>query len=338
MKSWINLLKHNPVKPLLDSDNQAIIYYAKRDLSEEKTPPLLTIWNLETPKKLLKKQQASGFWQSKSANRNKAPAMNYDLFETFKYFSQLIEMYEFNATHESIRKAAEYIFSCQTEEGDIRGIIGEQYAPYYTGLLMSLLIKAGYANDARIKNGFKWLLKMRQHDGGWIIGSPGCFGEYSKDELSKLTTHFVGTKKDFDFSKPFTHSGTGMIIRAFAYHPEHRKSEAALKAAGLLKQQFFKKDNSTSYQDPDNWVNFKYPFFWTDLISALDSLSLMGISTDDVYIKNALKWLIDNQLETGLWDNSYSKIHSNIKNEKTYQIQLWVSLAICRIFKRFYSG
>ncbi|MCG8569254.1 MAG: hypothetical protein MJB14_03865, partial [Spirochaetes bacterium] len=57
---------------------------------------------------------------------------------------------------------------------------------------------------------------------------------------------------------------------------------------------------------------------------------------DDVYIKKALKWLIDNQLETGLWDNSYSKIHSNTKNEKTYQVQLWISLAIGRIFKRFY--
>ncbi|MCG8570809.1 MAG: hypothetical protein MJB14_11780, partial [Spirochaetes bacterium] len=153
MKSWTSLLKYNPIKPLLDSDNQAIIYYAKRDLLEEQTPAILTIWNLETPRKLLKKQEPSGFWRSKSANRQKAPAVNYDLFETFKYFSQLIEMYELNSTHESIRKAAEYIFSCQTAEGDIRGIIGEQYAPYYTGLIMSLLIKAGYANDARIKNG-----------------------------------------------------------------------------------------------------------------------------------------------------------------------------------------
>ena len=337
MKSWTSLLKYNPIKPLLDSNNQAIVYYAKRDLLEEQTPSILTIWNLETSRKLLRKQESSGFWRSKSANRQKAPAVNYDLFETFKYFSQLIEMYEFNSTHESIRKATEYIFSCQTEEGDIRGIIGEQYAPYYTGLIMSLLIKAGYANDARIKKGFEWLLQVRQDDGGWIIGSPGCFGQYSKDELTKLTTHFVGTKKDFDYSQPFTHSGTGMIIRAFAYHPEYRKSDSALKAASLLKQQFFRKDNSSSYQDPNHWVNFKYPFFWTDLISALDSLSLIGVSRDDVYIKKALKWLVDNQLETGLWNNSYSKIHSNNKNEKTYQIQLWISLVICRIFKRFYK-
>ena len=336
MKPWNSLLKFNPIKPLLNSDNQAIIYYAKRDLIEEETPSILTVWNLEPPKKLLRKQEPSGFWKSKSKNRKRAPAVNYDLFETFKYFSQLIEMYEFNSTDESIRKAAEYIFSCQTDEGDIRGIIGEQYAPYYTGLIISLLIKAGYVNDARIEKAFKWLLKVRQNDGGWIIGSPGCFGEYSKDELSKLSTHFVGTKRDFDFSRPFTHSGTGMIIRAFAYHPEYRRSDAALKAASLLKQQFFKKDNSTSYQDPNHWVNFKYPFFWTDLISALDSLSLIGIPRNDTYIEKALKWLIDNQLETGLWNNSYSKIHSNIRNEKTYQIQLWVSLAICRIFKRLF--
>lgn len=336
MTDWLNLFKYDPIEPLLKVGDIAIQYFVKRDLLQLNEGGIEEIWVLKEPQSKLKKQTNDGFWKSNTRNRTKAPAVNYDLFETFKAFSILIDKYEFNISNIQIEKAAEYLLSCQTNEGDIRGIIGEQYAPYYTGLIMSLLIKAGYEKDIRIKKGFDWLLKMRQNDGGWIIGSPGCFGEYSKDELSKLTTHFVGTKKDFDFSKPFTHSGTGMIIRAFAYHPKYRKSVAALKAASLLKQQFFKKDNSSSYQDPNNWVNFKYPFFWTDLISALDSLSLIGISRDDVYIKKALKWLIDNQLKTGLWNNSYSKIHSTIKNAKTYQTQLWISLAICRIFKRFY--
>jgi hypothetical protein len=164
-------------------------------------------------------------------------------------------------TNESILKASEYLLSCQTEEGDIRGIIGEQYAPYYTGLIISLLTKAGYESDPRISKGLNWLISMLQNDGGWLIGSPGCFGEYTDEKKTRLTTHFVGTKKDFNFTKPSTHSGTGMVIRAFATHPELNKSDVAIKAASLLKKQFFRKDNSTSYQHPDNWVNFKYPFF-----------------------------------------------------------------------------
>jgi len=56
-----------------------------------------------------------------------------------------------NKNHPAIRKASEYLFSCQTEERDIRGILANQYAPYYTGAIMYLLIKAGYENDPRIK-------------------------------------------------------------------------------------------------------------------------------------------------------------------------------------------
>ncbi len=331
------LFKYNPVRPLIDSQNPAISYFARRDFLLSKVSDISLIWDCDDSLNILRKQKPGGFWKSKTANRQKAPAVNYDLFETFKAFSRLIEMYEFDNTNQSIQRAADYLFSCQTKEGDFRGIIGEQYAPYYTGLIMSLLIRAGYAADERIEKGFSWLLSMRQNDGGWLIGSPGCFGDYSEEEKQRITTHYVGTKRDFDFSRPFTHSGTGMVLRAFAVHPEWSESEEACHAAALIKEQFFLKDNSTSYQHPDNWVNFKYPFFWTDLISALDSLSLIGLSKDDPYIDKALKWLIDNQLETGLWDNSYSKIHSNIKNEKTYQVQLWISLAICRIFNRFYN-
>lgn len=336
MSSRFETLKYDPVVPLINSKNRAIAYFARRDLLKEHVPSISTIWNLDEPVKILKKQMPGGFWKSGSRNREKAPAVNYDLFETFKQFSLLIDMYEFTVENESVSNAGEYLFSCQTDEGDFRGIIGEQYAPYYTGLIMSLLIKAGYGDDHRIKKGFDWLLKMRQDDGGWIIGSPGCFGDYSKEEYRQLTTHFVGTKRDFDFTKPFTHSGTGMVLRAFAAHPAYRKSSESLIAANLIKKNFFLKDNSSSYQHPDNWINFKFPFFWTDLISVLDSLSFLGISKDDEDIKRAFEWLVDHQLETGLWKNSYSRIHSNIQNEKTFEYQLWISLAICRLYKRFF--
>ena len=338
MGNWIKQLKYDPVDSLINSNNETISYFVKRDLLSENVTDINYIWDLPEPKNILKKQNSLGFWRSNSQNRKKAPAVNYDLYETFKQVSKLIDMYEFNNNHESIRKAVEFIFSCQTDEGDIRGIIGNQYAPYYTGLIMSLLIKAGYENDPRIIKGFKWLIEMRQNDGGWVIGSPGGFGKYSKEEYEKLTTHNVGTKKDFDKTKPFTHSGTGMVIRAFAVHPKYKKTKEALNAANLLKSQILKKDNSTSYKAVDNWVNFKYPFFWTDLISVMDSISLIEIPKEDGDVEKALNWFKENQQKSGLWKNSYSRIHKNTVNKKTYEVQLWISLAICRIFKRYYAS
>ncbi len=246
-------------------------------------------------------------------------------------------MYGLTREHPCIKRAAEYLFSCQTEEGDIRGILGEQYTPYYNGIFVSILNNAGYAKDSRVEHIIKWLLTMRQDDGGWVIGSPGCMGKYTKEERIALTTQFVGTRQDFDRALPFAHSGTGMVIRAFATHAIHRKSLEAKKAAELLVSYFFKKDNHSSYQHPDNWVRFKFPFWWTDLISALDSVSLMGFPRDNEKIAEALQWFVKNQESSGLWKSSYSKIHKNSENSKTRELQLWISLAILRIFKRYHD-
>jgi hypothetical protein len=332
---WINQFNHNSIKPLLESDHPAISYYTKRDLLEESVEGISKIWQLAEVHKIIKRQHADGYWKSNSANIRKHPAQNYNLLETFRHTNILVNMYGLNREHPCIEKAVQFLFSCQTEEGDIRGIIGEQYAPYYNGIIASNLNRAGYADTPRVERIIQWLLTMRQSDGGWVIGSPGCMGTYSIEERNALTTQFVGTRQDFDREQPSGHAGTGMVIRAFATHPLHRKSIEAQQAAELLANSFFKKNTESSYQHPDNWVRFKYPFWWTDLISALDSLSLMGFSQDHPKVADALKWFIDNQLPTGLWKHSYSKIHKYVENAKTRERQLWISLAILRIFKIF---
>ncbi|MBI4881255.1 MAG: hypothetical protein HY812_16590 [Planctomycetes bacterium] len=337
MPRWFARLRHDPVAPLLASGDAAVVYHARRDLLLERVPEASCLWDLPAAAKILRKQGPSGCWISRSPSRLKAPATNYDLFETFKQLAQLTTRFGFDRRHEAIRAAAEYVFSCQTAEGDIRGILGDQYAPYYTGLILSHLIAAGYADDARVAKGLHWLLSMRQDDGGWVIGSPGVFGRYSAEERRRLTSHRVGTKTDFDRARPFTHSGTGMVIRAFALHPRWRHRKEALAAALLLKSRFFKRDSSTSYRDPDNWVRFKYPFFWTDLVSALDSVSLIGIPREDADVRTALRWLIERQLDSGLWRHSYSTIHKAGENAVAQETRLWVTLAICRIFMRCFG-
>jgi hypothetical protein len=79
--------------------------------------------------------------------------------------------------HPAVQRAAECLFSFQTDEGDFRGIYGTQYTPHYTAGIMELLIKAGYANDERIARGFAWLLSMRQRDVDGLIKALG----YEKD-------------------------------------------------------------------------------------------------------------------------------------------------------------
>jgi len=140
-----------------------------------------------------------------------------------------------NKNHPAIRKASEYLFSCQTEEGNIMGILANQYTPYYTGAIMYLLIKAGYENDPRIEKGFKWLLIMRQDDGSRVIGSHGMIGvKLSRDEKNDLTSDANRkTMRAFDKSKPFSAASTVMVLRAFSVHDKYKNSGYALKAAEL---------------------------------------------------------------------------------------------------------
>jgi hypothetical protein len=161
----------------------------------------------------------------------------------------------------------------------------------------------------------------------------------SRDDTNDLTSNTnIGTMKAFDKSKSFSTACTGMIIRAFSVHNSYKNSEHALKAAEILKSKFFKKDNWTSYTHPDNWIRFQFPFWWTNIISALDSISLIGLPKEDPDIKNALKWLIFHQEIDGLWKLSYSKIHKSLPSKKILETRLWLTLTICRIFKMFYES
>jgi hypothetical protein len=279
--NWRKQLKFDPLPPLLSSENEALLYFVRRDLLEE------------------------------------------------------VEQYGFTREHPQARRAAEFLFSCQTADGDIRGLLANQYATYYTGAIMALLIQAGYEDDPRIDKGFQWLLAMRQSDQGWTI--PILTHKFDHATQYRLTSQ-AAEPVEPDRARPFSHNWTGMVLRAFAVHPTYRCSEAAQAAAQLLKSRFFQPDVYTSYQAASYWVRFEYPFWWNNLVAALDSLSRIGLSKDDERIKQALDWLSDKQEEGGLWRVSYARPKEQEKQTaKAREMKLWVSLAICRVFSRLYG-
>jgi hypothetical protein len=234
--------------------------------------------------------------------------------------------------HPSASKSSEFLFSCQTEAGDIRGMIGNQYATYYTGAMLAVLIKAGYAADLRVEKGIDWLLSMRQDDGGWTI--PILTHKLSREMQHRLTSECAEPVEP-DRSKPSSHNWTDMVLRAFAAHPKYRKCKEALKAANLLKSRFFKPDVYSSYRAASYWVRFM--FWWPNLVTSLNSLSLMGYSKNDQDIKKGLKWLVENQLSNGLWKTTYVKGKKESDNERTMERRLWLTLTICRMLRRFYK-
>ncbi len=334
MDNWRKQLRFDPLPPLLALGDEAIQYFARRDLLGEQVGSVQCLWQLPGAQKILRRQQADGSWP-RATGKQKYAAINYGLIETWKHFRFLVEVYGFTKDHPQAEKACEFLFSCQTDAGDIRGMLANQYATYYTGAIMSLLIQAGYANDPRIEKGFRWLLSMRQDDQGWTI--PILTHNLSWQEQCLLASQYA-PPVELDRSKPFSHNATGMVLRAFAVHERYRRSEAAKIAAHLLASRFFQPDAYTSYEAASYWVRFQYPFWWNNLVAALDSVSLIGLSMDDEQVGRAVGWLVDHQEKDGLWKDTYVGSPKREQGSaKVRETRLWVSLAICRVFRRLYA-
>lgn len=323
MKNWLDNLKYNPISPLLECNNEAILTFVRLDLLD-KTVSVEDLWQLAEPQKILRKQNPNGSWTYPAGKDHVRTQENYDQIETYRNLGILVEEFGFNRKHSAVQKAAEYLFSFQSQAGDFRGIYGNQYSPNYSAGITELLVKAGYEDDAHIEKVFEWLLAIRQKDGGWAI--PLRTRSYKLDVISD---HPITIEPDA--SKPFSWLVTGVVLRAFVAHPHYRKSKEAHQAGKLLISSLFKTDHYPDRAGAEYWLRFSFPFWFTDLISALDSLSRSGFSRQEPQIEKALTWFVKNQQTTGLWE---LKI---LKGRNKELIRLWLALAICRIFKRLYG-
>jgi hypothetical protein len=288
-----------------------------------------SVRGLPEPLKILRKQGADGSWRGPSGKAQTYPQDHPHLVATFKAFRTLVEKYGFASDHPPIGKAAEYLLAFQTGEGDIRGFIGNQYATYYTGYVLSLLIRAGYAQDPRVDKGMEWLLRMRQNDGGWTV--PILTHHFDGKTMYRLTSSFAEPVEP-DKTQPFSHNWTDMVLRAFAVHPAYSRSDAAMIAGRLLKSRFFQPDAYSSYKAASYWTRFL--FWWPNLLTALESLSLLGFAADDPDISRALRWFFENTRGDRLWDCSY---HGGGRTDRGGEEaeRAWIALRICRVLKRF---
>lgn len=331
MEAWREHLPYNPLPVLLDAGDPALAYFTRRDLLGEPVTGVEALWNQAEAQRIFRKQQANGAWPRSGEHEH--PAINYELIETWRNFRILVEKFGVTRAHPQAERAAEFLFSCQSAAGDFRGILANQYATYYTGAILSLLIQAGYTDDPRTEKCLEWLLSMRQDDGGWTI--PILTQKMDGKTLYHVTSEYVDPIEP-DRSQPFSHHWTGMALRAFAHHPTYRACEAAKTAARLLASRFFQKDAYTSYQAASYWVRFEYPYWWNHLISALDTVSMIGLTRANEKVAQGLCWLAANQQPDGLWKVTYAHEDAH-QTAITRNQQLWITLAACRVFKRLYG-
>lgn len=322
MSRWKEYLNFDPIPPLALTENRALEYYIEKNLLVLNPGPIEKLWKLQDASKILKKQQEDGSWKYPAGKKELRSQENYSLLETYRQLGYLTELFGFNKSHPSIQKAAEYIFSFQTDEGDIRGIYGNQYSPNYTAAILELLIKVGYENINHVQDGLEWLLSIRQNDGGWAVPMRTKNAKYKDVVNSKEVIQPVR-------SKPFSYMITGVVLRAFANHLKYQTYPEVIVAAKLLLSKFFKSDNYPDRRDKSYWTKFTFPFWFTDLLSSLDSLFHLGFTIKEPQIKEALDWFKIQQQNNGNWNLKL------LKGAKIQDYNLWFNYLICLTIKRY---
>jgi hypothetical protein len=123
---------------------------------------------------------------------------------------------------------------------------------------------------------------------------------------------------------------TGVVIRAFAYHPEYKKLKEIKEAAELVLSRLFKRDHYPDRNSLEFWTKFSFPFWFTDLIAVLDPVSQLGFGPDHPKVSQGLEWFIDKQKMNGTWE---LKLLKGDKQEQSF----WMAFNICKLFRQFYS-
>lgn len=311
---------------LLARGNLPILYWLKKDILEVPVDrECKNLCKFGARIRILESQRSDGSWTRKKLLRHPRWEKTYHLIETLKSVSRLYD-YGCSLKDEGIQKAVQFLFSTQTREGDFRGFYFNEYAPTYHALTLEVLCRYGLHKDKRIQKGFRWILANRQDDGGWAIPYQTIDQEKLKSRIN-LKGRLKAEPFKPDKSQPSSHLVTGMVLRALAESPSWRKSKEAWKVGVMIIDHFFQADNYDNRHRPSFWEEITYPFWSTDILSSLDSLSKIGFGLDNEKIRQALDWLLKEQNSQGIWES---------RDEKAaLEDHLWMTIAVLRVLKRF---
>lgn len=322
-------MKVNPNKAiefLLARGDLPILYWLKKDILE--VPVDREFKNLQkfaSRIRILKNQKPNGGWCKRKYEGHPRWEKTYYIVDTLK---NMFKLYSFGCSSkdEGIKKAIKFVLSTQSAAGDFRGAYLNEYAPTYHALSLEILCLFGIDKDEKIQKGFRWIINNRQDDGGWVIPYRTIDQEQLKNRYNYEAQLKLEPIKP-DKSQPFSHLVTGMVLRALAASPTWRKSKEAWKAGALLLSRFFKADKYNDRRLPFFWEELAYPFWATDILSSLDSLSRIGFPVENENIQKGLNWMLKKQNKQGYWQAGNTK--------STIEDHLWVTFAVLRVLKRF---
>ena len=352
VRDWKSVLNADPVDWLLEHENPSVRYFtlkdivglSDQDLEVREAKNAIRCYGKVT--KIFSKQKSGGYWES--AEQPYLPK-----YKSTYWQIMILSQLGLGNSDERVRKACEYIFQFQLEEGGFSAFreegarmeylrmkkrklkhrrepppfeswaeekIRENEMSCLTGNVAASLIRMGYVGDGRVKKALKWLIEIQNGDGGWLC-------PYWRAHIKDIHSCFMGTITPLDaFSE---------------LPPEHKTSEirAAIDRGVefLLMHRLFKADHHQFRIIKKTWLTFGFPWFFYDILRGLSVVTNLGYSHDE-RIKDALDILLKKQRQDGKWilENTPSgRMQTSL--EPKGKPSKWITLHALKVIKTVYQ-
>ena len=229
---------------------------------------------------ILNKQRPDGYWEtSENLYRPK--------YQTTHWQLEVLSDLGVTAANPGVKKACELFFAKRSKpDGGFGG--GETSHFCGTGNAARMLVRFGYADDARVKSAYDWLVEKQRKDDGW-----NCFpGRYSTLDCWEALAAYAALPREM-----WTRDIRRSVERGAEFYLSHELWRQGRKRY-------------------EPWFRFHYPWhYYYDLLVGLDTLTALGYA-DDPRLKTALKILREKRRPDGRW--LIDAVHPDIPLEANY--------------------
>ncbi|MBN2577010.1 MAG: hypothetical protein JXP73_20780 [Deltaproteobacteria bacterium] len=292
LSGWRARLASDPIPRLLREGTPSVLARVRRDLIDDSEAPTAEeIADYNEVKAILRKLEKDGSFAPRAPEKELGGHKFARCLATLRALDRLADLglrvEGKGGVSQQLNKIASFLLASQGSDGGIADLSlgesprgrGKAVALHFQGWALSALCRAGFENDERVEKGTRYLLSLRQDDGGWA---------------------WRGVRTD-SAARPSSHLVTGMVLRAFASSRERRGSREARRAAELLATRFLQPDRYEDRKAAFYWEILSEPRFYTDVLDALDTITSIGLGKENSGVRTAEAYLRSRQAKDGLW-------------------------------------
>lgn len=309
---------------LLEDDQPSIRYHTltelldRRDDDPEVRAARARIPRTGWARQILDRQGPNGFWE----RREPRTVQEYLYFLWFPEFSSTIwnaiVLADLGLTSSDprVQKTADRLFEYKLGLSSMINLYHEEMCA--VGNTARTLTRFGYADDARVRRLYDWILDDQRADGGWNCsqGTPGTLERFEP-------------------------------LAALAALPRSERSPRMQRAIARGAEFYLKRELFHEGPRYAPWFRFHYPnHYFYDILVGLDLLTRLG-HAGDRRLRPALRILANKRRRDGTWtidranpDAPASLLHLHAKRPRPLQLEpvgrpsKWVTLTALRVLKR----